>query len=82
MSSKQEVISDIPLKWRARIVDYLRLERNVSIASAALFLLVLGEELWKKFLPKYMEYLGASFIVIGLIETLVFAATVEERYTS
>jgi hypothetical protein len=34
---------------RIRLADYLSLERNVSIASAAVFLLGLGEELWKKF---------------------------------
>ena len=55
---------------RARIVDYLSLERNVSIASAAVFLLGLGEEIWKKFLPKYLESMGASTPVIGLFGTV------------
>lgn len=50
----------------AQVADYLSLERNVSIASASVFLLGLGEELWKKFLPKYLEALGASTPVIGL----------------
>jgi len=54
---------------RARFADFLSLERNVSIASAAVFLLGLGEELWKKFLPKYLESLGASTPVIGLFGT-------------
>lgn len=53
----------------AKLRDYLSLERNVSIASAAVFLLGLGEELWKKFLPKYLEALGASTPVIGLFGT-------------
>lgn len=55
--------------WRAQFADFLSLERNVSIASAAVFLLGLGEELWKKFLPKYLESLGASMPVIGLFGT-------------
>src|SRR6266542_78091 len=55
--------------WRERVVDYLSLERNVAIASAAVFLLGFGEELWKKFLPKYLEALGASTPVIGLFGT-------------
>lgn len=55
--------------WRAQLADFLSLERNVSIASAAVFLLGLGEELWKKFLPKYLESLGASTPVIGLFGT-------------
>lgn len=53
---------------RARLADFLSLERNVSIGSAAVFLLGLGEELWKK-LPKYLESLGASTPVIGLFGT-------------
>jgi len=55
--------------FRGRVVDYLSLERNVSIASAAVFILGLGEELWKKFLPKYLEALGANTAVIGLFGT-------------
>src|SRR6185503_5641378 len=55
---------------RGKLVDYLSLERNVSLASAAVFILSLGEELWKKFLPKYLEALGASTPVIGLFGTV------------
>ena len=55
--------------WRGKVIDYLSLERNVSVASAAVFILSLGEELWKKFLPKYLEALGATTPVIGLFGT-------------
>jgi len=55
--------------WQDRFVDYLSLERNVSIASVAVFLFGLGEELWKKFLPKYFEALGATAPIIGLFGT-------------
>ena len=58
-----------PVGLRAKLADYLSLERNVSIASAAVFLLGLGEELWKKFLPKYLQALGASTPIIGLFGT-------------
>ena len=57
------------LRWRDAVKDYLSLERNVSIASASVFLLGFGEELWKKFIPKYLEALGASTPVIGLFGT-------------
>src|SRR5205809_1894476 len=53
----------------ARLRDFLSLERNVTIASGAVFLLGFGEELWKKFLPKYLEALGASTPMIGLFGT-------------
>src|SRR5262245_59196301 len=55
--------------WHGKVIDYLSLERNVALASAAIFILGLGEELWKKFLPKYLEALGASTGVIGLFGT-------------
>jgi MFS family permease len=65
----QATPTDKPANLRARLADYLSLERNVSIASAAVFLLGLGEELWKKFLPKYLEALGAGTAIIGLFGT-------------
>jgi len=52
-------------RWK----DSLGVERNVAAASGAVFLVGLGEELWKKFLPKYLEMLGASAAVIGLFGT-------------
>lgn len=51
---------------RARVADFLSLERNVLASSAAVLLLGTGEELWKKFLPKYMEALGAGALAVGL----------------
>jgi len=38
----------------------------VVIASAAVLLLGFGEELWKKFLPRYLQQLGATTPIIGL----------------
>jgi MFS family permease len=38
-------------------------------ASGAVFLVGLGEELWRKFLPKYLESLGASVAAVGLFGT-------------
>ena len=54
---------------RERITNYLGLERNVAAASAAVFIIGFGEELWKKFLPKYLEALGAGTVAIGLFGT-------------
>src|SRR6266704_4536991 len=65
----QSVTMNQPLSWRGKVADYLSLDRNVSIASAAVFILGFGEKLWKKFLPKYLEALGASTPVIGLFGT-------------
>jgi MFS family permease len=52
-----------------RAADYLGLERNVAVVSAVVFLLGFGEELWKRYLPKYLEALGAGVGIIGLFGT-------------
>jgi MFS family permease len=66
---KEVAATDRDSGWRVRVADYLALEHNVTIASAAVFLLGFGEELWKKFLPKYLEALGATTPIIGLFGT-------------
>ncbi|MFN2398975.1 MAG: MFS transporter [Gemmatimonadaceae bacterium] len=37
--------------------------------AASMFLMALGEELWKRFVPKYLEALGAPITAIGLYGT-------------
>ena len=66
---KEVTLSERDSGWRERVVEFLALEHNVTIASAAVFLLGFGEELWKKFLPKYLEALGATTPIIGLFGT-------------
>jgi MFS family permease len=51
---------------RSRVVTFLALERNIVAVSAAMFLLALGENLWQKFLPKYLQALGAPIAAVGL----------------
>ncbi len=55
--------------WRKRTVDFLGLERNVALAATSVFLVETGEELWKRYLPKYLEALGAGAGTIGLFGT-------------
>jgi MFS family permease len=54
----------------ARLSDYLGLERNVVAVAVAMFLLGLGENLWKSFLPKYLQALGAPVLAVGLFGTM------------
>jgi MFS family permease len=54
---------------RSRLVDALGLEHNIVAVSVAMFLLALGENLWKRFLPKYLQILGAPVAAIGLFGT-------------
>lgn len=64
--ANQKTIAGKRVAW---LQDFLSLERNVTVASGAVFLLGFGEELWRKFLPKYLEAMGASIPVIGLFGT-------------
>jgi MFS family permease len=52
-----------------RTAEAWGLERNIVAISGAVFLLALGENLWKRFLPKYLETLGAPITAIGFFGT-------------
>jgi MFS family permease len=51
---------------QAALADYFALNRSTTAVAKALLLMSLGENLWKKFLPKYLEALGAPVTAIGL----------------
>ncbi len=44
---------------------WLGLNRNTASVAGAGLLMALGEELWKRFLPKYLESSGAPLLVVG-----------------
>jgi MFS family permease len=48
-----------------RFLAQLSLDRNIGAVAGAGLLMSLGEELWKRFLPKYLESSGAPFLAIG-----------------
>jgi MFS family permease len=49
----------------ARVAIALGLERNTTAVVGAMFLMALGENLWRRFIPKYLEALGAPVVAIG-----------------
>jgi MFS family permease len=55
--------------WR-RAADFFGLKRNLVVLLIAIFVIGVGEELWMRFLPKYLQALGASIFVIGLFDGL------------
>jgi len=55
---------------RERLLGFFGLERNIVAVSAAMFLLALGENLWRRFLPRYLQALGAPITAIGLFGTV------------
>jgi len=54
------------VKTRKRAVEFFGLTPEIVAVSAAMFLMGLGENLWRRFLPKYLESLGAPIAGIGL----------------
>lgn len=53
-----------------KLAEWFGLKRNLIILLIALFVIGAGEELWMRFLPKYLQALGASVFVIGLYDAL------------
>jgi len=47
------------------IREFLALEHNILVLLGALLVIGMGEELWVRFMPKYLEALGASAVAIG-----------------
>src|SRR5437660_7491304 len=54
----------------SRAARFLALELNVIAVSTAMFLVALGENLWQKFLPKYLQALGAPIRAVGLFGSI------------
>jgi len=55
--------------WR-KIGEFFGLKRNLVILLVAIFVIGSGEELWMRFVPKYLQALGATVFVIGLFDAL------------
>jgi MFS family permease len=55
--------------WR-RGTEFFGLKRNLVVLLIATFVIGAGEELWIRFIPKYLQVLGATIFVIGLFDAL------------
>src|SRR5262245_63025174 len=54
----------------SRLAAFFGLKRNLVILLIAIFVIGAGEELWMRFVPKYLQALGATVFVIGLYDAL------------
>ncbi len=52
-----------------RLAAAVALDRNTGAVAGAMFLQGLGEHLWRRFIPKYLESLGAPVAAIGAFGT-------------
>jgi MFS family permease len=53
-----------------KFADFFGLRRNLVVLLVAIFVIGAGEELWMRFVPKYLQALGAGVFVIGLYDAL------------
>src|SRR5213592_291080 len=58
------------MNLRHRIGELLALRRNLVILLVSIFLIGAGEELWMRFVPKYLQALGASVFLIGAFDAI------------
>src|SRR5438046_6571512 len=52
------------------LAHFFGLKRNLVILLLAIFVIGAGEELWMRFVPKYLQAVGATVFVIGLYDGL------------
>lgn len=55
----------IRTKYFRRTADFLGLKRNIVFLLSLTIIMLTGEKLWERFLPKYLEGIGASTLVLG-----------------
>ena len=58
------------LSLSRRLANFFGLKRNLVILLVAIFVIGAGEELWMRFVPKYLQAVGATVFVIGLYDAL------------
>jgi MFS family permease len=58
------------VKRKRQFADFFGLKRNLVILLIAIFVIGAGEELWMRFVPKYLEAVGATALLIGSYDAL------------
>ena len=61
---------DQSVSWKRQFAGFFGLKRNLVILLIAIFVIGAGEELWMRFVPKYLLAVGATVFVIGLYDAL------------
>ncbi len=58
------------MKDRRSLAEFFGLRRNLVILLIAIFAIGAGEELWMRFIPKYLQALGATVLIIGAFDAI------------
>lgn len=61
--------TDLSSTPRSRTAEFFGLTPEIVAVSTSMFLIGCGENLWRRFFPKYLQSLGAPIAAIGLFGT-------------
>ncbi len=70
MKSGMQTPDEPSVNRKRQFADFFGLKRNLVILLIAIFVIGAGEELWMRFVPKYLLAVGATVFVIGLYDAL------------
>lgn len=70
MEEQAAASNQVKTRWPVRLANFFGLKRNLVILLIAIFVIGMGEELWMRFVPKYLQTLGASVLIIGVYDGL------------
>lgn len=54
----------------SKTANYLGLKRNIVMMLSLTIIMYTGEKLWERFIPKYLDELGTSILIIGAFSFL------------
>src|SRR5437588_687050 len=70
LESQRQFRQQLRVNGIERLGNFFGLKRNLVVLLVAIFVIGAGEELWMRFVPKFLQALGASVFVIGLYDAL------------
>src|SRR5437588_3041695 len=70
LESQRQFRQQLRVNGFTRLGNFFGLKRNLVVLLIAIFVIGAGEELWMRFVPKFLQALGAGIFVIGLYDAL------------
>src|SRR5437016_4026339 len=70
LESQRQSRQQLRVNGFTRLGNFFGLKRNLVVLLIAIFVIGAGEDLWMRFVPKFLQALGAGIFVIGLYDAL------------